>query len=58
MGPLWIELLIVGVVSVGVIVVTRAIVTGLAIGRRSPYDAGRPSISPILPEARVPPRPE
>jgi hypothetical protein len=33
-------------------------VSTLAIGRRSPYDAGRPSITPIPPEAQVSPRPE
>jgi len=31
---IWIELLIAGVVSLGVIVVVRAIVTGLSIARR------------------------
>jgi hypothetical protein len=59
MGPLWIELLIAGVVSLGAIVVVRAIITGLSIARRPPYDAGKPSsISPIPPEGQIPPRPE
>jgi hypothetical protein len=58
MGLLWIELLIAGVVSLGAIVVVRAIITALSIARRPPYDAGhQSSISPIPPEAQ-PPGPE
>jgi hypothetical protein len=59
MGPLWIELLIAGVVSLGAIVVVRAIITGLSIARRPPHDYGQQSsISAIPPEAQIPPRPE
>jgi hypothetical protein len=59
MAPPWIELLIAGVVSVGVIAVVRAIVTGLSIARRPPQDSGQQSsTSTIPPEAQIPPRPE
>jgi uncharacterized membrane protein len=57
---IWIELLIAGVVSLGMIVVVRAIVTGLSIARRPPHDYSgqQSSTSPMPPEAQIPPRPE
>lgn len=58
MGPLWIEVLIAGVVSVGVIVVAKAIINGLSMARRPPHDPSRRSTSPIPPEAQLPSRPE
>jgi len=35
--PLWIELLLAGIVFIGVITVGKAIITGLAMGRRSSH---------------------
>lgn len=56
MGPVLIEVLIAGVVSIGLIVVARAITTGLSISRRPPREPGKPSgTAPIPPEADVPP---
>jgi hypothetical protein len=52
-----IELLIAGVVSVGVIAVGKAIVTELAISRRQRHHlAQQTGVSPI-PEVELPPRP-
>ena len=36
------ELLIAGVVAVGLIAVARALIRGFAMSRRRPYDAGKP----------------
>jgi hypothetical protein len=56
MGPLLIEVLIAGVVSLGLIVVVRAIATGLSISRRPQREPGKQSgTSLISPEAHVPP---
>jgi hypothetical protein len=53
---LWIQLLIVGVVSVGVIAVGRAIITGLAISRRPSHHLAQQSgVSPASKEAEIPP---
>ena len=53
---LLIELLIAGVVSVGVIAVVRAIVTGLPITRRpSHHLAEQTGTSPVPPEVELPP---
>jgi hypothetical protein len=54
--PLWIQLLIAGVISIGVIAVGSAIITGLAISRRSSHDLARQSgTSPPSKEAELPP---
>jgi hypothetical protein len=45
--PLWAQLLIAGVVSLGVIVVARAIIVGLIIGSR-PTHPNQPSGSPTF----------
>jgi hypothetical protein len=53
--PLWIQLLIAGVVSVGVIA-DKAIITGLAISRRPLHHLAQQSgTSPPSKEAEVPP---
>ena len=49
--PLWAELLIAGIVSVGVIAVGKAMVTGFAISRRpSHHLAEQTGVSPPPPE--------
>jgi len=49
---------IAGVVSVGVIAVGKAIITGLAISRRpSHHLAQQTGTSPVSPEADIPPPP-
>ena len=54
-----VELLVAGVVSIGVIVVARAIITGLSIARRPPHDPSKePSPSRVPPEAQIPSRPD
>jgi len=54
--PLWIELLLAGIVFIGVITVGKAIITGLAIGRRSSHHLAQQSgTSPPSKEAEVPP---
>jgi len=54
--PLWIQLLLAGVVSIGVITVGKAIITGLAISRRQSHHLAQQSgISPPSKEAEVPP---
>jgi hypothetical protein len=56
MGPLLIEVVIAGVVSIGLIVVVRGLATGLSISRRPPREPGKPTgAAPISPEADVPP---
>jgi hypothetical protein len=53
--PLWIQLLIAGVVSIGVIAVGKAIVTGLAISRRPSHHLAQQSgTSPASKEAEHP----
>jgi len=50
------ELLVAGVVAVGLIAVARALIRGFAMSRRRPYDAGKPTGTlPVSPEAQVPP---
>ncbi len=49
-------LIIAAVVSLGIIVVGKAIVTGLAISRRrSHHLATHTGVSPVPPEAQLPP---
>jgi hypothetical protein len=53
-----IELLIAGVVSVGVIAVGRAIITGLRIGRRPSHHLAQQSgVSTASPKSQLPPPP-
>jgi hypothetical protein len=49
MGPLLIEVLIAGVVAIGLIAVVRAIVTGFSISRRPPREPGKPFGAPPIP---------
>jgi len=42
--PLWIQSLIAGVIFIGVITVGKAIITGLAISRRSSHHLARQSV--------------
>jgi hypothetical protein len=54
--PLWIQSLIAGVVSIGVITVGKAIIIGLAISCRSSHHLAQQSgTSPPSKEAEVPP---
>jgi len=53
---LWIQLLIAGAVSIGVITVGKAIITGFAISRRPSHHLAQQSgTSPPSKEAEVPP---
>jgi len=54
--PQWIQLLLAGIVSIGVIAVGKAIITGLAISRRpSHHLAEQPGTSPASKQAEIPP---
>jgi hypothetical protein len=54
--PQWIQLLLAGVVFIGVIAVGKAIITGLAIGHRPSHHLAQQSgTSPPSKEAEVPP---
>ena len=54
--PLWIQLLIAGVVFIGVITVGKAIIIGLAISRRpSHHQAQQNGTSPASKQAEFPP---
>ena len=54
--PLWIQLLIAGVICIGVITVGKAINTGLTISRRSSHHLAQQSgTSPPSKEAELPP---
>jgi hypothetical protein len=56
--PLWIQLLIAGAVSIGVIAVGKAIITGLAISRRPSHHLAQQSgTSPVSPKSELPPPP-
>jgi hypothetical protein len=55
--PLLIELLIAGVVSVGVIAVGEAIVTELRISRRRRHHLAQQTGLSSIPEVELPPRP-
>jgi hypothetical protein len=55
--PLWIQLLLAGFVSIGVIVVGKAIITGLVISRRPSHHLAQQSgTSPTSKQAEVPPQ--
>jgi hypothetical protein len=54
--PLWIQSLIAGVILIGVITAGKAIITGLAISRRSSHQlAPQSGTSPPSKEAELPP---
>jgi len=54
--PQWIQLLLAGIVSIGVIAVGKAIITGLAISRRpSHHLAEQSGTSPASKQAEIPP---
>jgi len=54
--PQWIQLLLAGIVSIGVIAVGKAIITGLAISRRpSHHLAEQSGTSPAPKQAEIPP---
>ena len=51
--PLLEEVLIAGVVAFGLITVARAIIREFAMSGRRPYDAGKPTGTPVSPEAQA-----
>jgi len=54
--PLWVQLLIAGGVSIGVIAVCKAIITGLVISRRQSHHLAQQSgTSPASKQAELPP---
>ena len=54
--PLWVQLLIAGIVFIGVIAVCKAIITGLVISRRQSHHLAQQSgTSPASKQAVLPP---
>jgi hypothetical protein len=51
--PLVEEVLIAGVAAIGLIAVARAIVREFTMSRRRPYDAGKPTGTPVSPDAQA-----
>jgi hypothetical protein len=47
------EVLIAGVVAIGLIALARAIIREFTMSRRRPYDAGKPTGTPLSPEAQA-----
>ena len=53
-----VEMIVAGVVSLGIIVVARALIRGFSFARAPLYDPGKePNVSRIPPQAEAPPPP-
>jgi len=47
------EVLIAGVVAIGLIALARAIIREFTMSQRRPYEAGKPTGTPLSPEAQA-----